>query len=182
MPGTPKIETADQESERASSGPPVWQGHAEPGTPLAAGLEAIAQEDRSFDVGHFLDGAKMAYEMIVTAFADGDRKTLRSLLSKEVFANFDAAITERQQRNETVESSFVGIEKASVVDADVKGRRATVTVRFASELISATRDADGEVIEGDPKRVRDVVDIWTFARDLGSRDPNWQLIATESGQ
>jgi predicted lipid-binding transport protein (Tim44 family) len=179
MPGTPRIEDADtvlREDESA----PAWQGHAEAGTPLAEGLEAIAGLDRDFTPADFLTGARIAYEEIVKSFAAGDRKGLKGLLSPEVFASFDGAITERQQRGETLESSFVGIDKATIVEASTKGRKAMVTVKFVSELISATRDASGEIIDGDPKKVREVVDIWTFMRDAGSRDPNWQLVATES--
>jgi predicted lipid-binding transport protein (Tim44 family) len=181
MPGTPRIEDAegaarDDEDEVA----PVWQGHAEAGTPLAGGLEAIASLDRSFRPADFLAGARIAYEEIVKSFAAGDRKGLKGLLSPEVFSSFDGAITDRQQRGETLESSFVGIDKATIVEASTKGRKAMVTVKFVSQLISSTRDSSGEVIEGDPKKVREVVDIWTFMRDAASRDPNWQLVATES--
>lgn len=179
MPGTPRIEDADT-ALRQDESAPVWQGHAEAGTPLAEGLEAIAGLDRDFTPADFLTGARIAYEEIVKSFAAGDRKGLKGLLSPEVFASFDGAITERQQRGETLESSFVGIDKATIVEASTKGRKAMVTVKFVSELISATRDASGEIIDGDPKKVREVVDIWTFMRDAGSRDPNWQLVATES--
>lgn len=181
LPGTPKIEGAEMphrdDDEEAA---PIWAGHAEEGTPLAAGLEAIAAADSNFTPSDFLAGAKIAYEEIVRSFAAGDRRSLKSLLSPEVFGSFDAAITERQKRKETLESSFVGIEKATIVEAELKDRKAMVTVKFVSELISATRNAEGEVVDGDPKKIREVVDIWTFMRDTGSRDPNWQLIATES--
>lgn len=182
LPGTPKIPGADAPRDDAEPDEvvPVWQGHAEPGTPLAAGIEAIAAADRGFTPDDFLAGAKVAYEEIVRSFAAGDRRTLKSLLSPEVFSSFDGAIAERQKRKETLESSFVGIEKATIVEAELKGRKAVVTVKFVSELITATRNEAGEVIDGDPKKIREVVDIWTFMRDVGSRDPNWQLVATES--
>jgi predicted lipid-binding transport protein (Tim44 family) len=159
---------------------PVWQGHAEPGTPLAEGIEAIAALDPEFSPADFLSGARIAYEEIVKSFAASDRKGLKGLLSPDVYASFDGAITERQKRGEILESSFVGIDKATIVEAVTKGRKAMVTVKFVSQLITSTRDASGEVIDGDPKKVREVVDIWTFMRDAGSRDPNWQLVATES--
>lgn len=183
MPGTPKIEGAGLSSRRdddEAEVAPVWQGHAEPGTPLATALAEIAAADRDFTPASFLAGAKIAYEEIVKAFAAGDTATLKTLLSPDVFASFEAAIADRQKRNETMESSFVGIDKATIVEAALKGRKATATVKFVSELISAIRNASGEVIEGDPKRVREVVDIWTFTREAGSRDPNWLLVATES--
>jgi predicted lipid-binding transport protein (Tim44 family) len=150
------------------------------GSALNTALRQVLSADRSFEPGQFLQGAKAAYEMIVTAFAEGDRKTLKPLLSKDVFDGFNSAIAEREARGETIESTFVGIDKADIVEAGMKGSIAQVTVRLQSELISATRDKDGHVIDGDPNRVSEVVDIWTFARDTTTRDPNWKLVATES--
>ncbi len=148
--------------------------------PLADGLMAVARSDHSFDPEHFIVGARQAYEMIVTAFAEGNRKTLKSLLSKDVFEGFSAALSDRESRGEQIDQSFVGINKADIVEAEVKGGMAHVTVRFASELISATRDREGTVVAGDPKRIKEVIDIWTFARDVTSRDPNWKLVATQA--
>jgi predicted lipid-binding transport protein (Tim44 family) len=150
------------------------------GSTLNEQLTAIVTADPSFDPEPFVTGARAAYEMIVQAFAEGDRKALKPLLSKEVFDGFDAAIADRESRSEKVESTFVGIEKAEIVDAALKGGLAHVTVRFRSELISLTRGKDGSVVEGDANKVVEVVDIWTFARDVASRDPNWKLVATES--
>jgi predicted lipid-binding transport protein (Tim44 family) len=159
-----------------------WQGVAEPGSPVAAGLDAIVAADPEFDAKHFLIGARAAYEMVVTAFAEGDRRTLKNMLSREVYEGFETAITEREGRGETVESRFVAIEKAEITGAELRARTAHVTVRFVSQLVSATRDRSGAVIDGSPDKVTDVTDIWTFARDLSSRDPNWKLVATEAGQ
>lgn len=153
---------------------------AQPGTDLNKGLRAVKDADSSFEPKSFLDGAKMAYEMIVMAFADGDRKTLKNLLSREVFDGFVAAIADRESRSEKVQSSFVGIDKADIVSAEMKGSEAHVTLRIVSELISATRDSAGTVIDGDPETVAEVKDVWTFARDTRSRDPNWKLVATEA--
>lgn len=153
---------------------------AKPGTDLNAGLRAIRNADASFDPKTFVDGAKMAYEMIVLAYADGDRRTLKNLLSREVFDGFVAAIAERETRSEKVQSSFVGIDKADIVSAEMKGNEAYVTLRIVSELISATRDKAGEVIDGDPETVAEVKDVWTFSRDTRSNDPNWKLVATEA--
>ena len=129
-----------------------------------------------------LTGARAAYEMIVTAYATGDRRTLKNLLSREVYEGFDAAIREREARGETTETQFVAIVSADIINAELRGRTAQITVRFVSQLISVTRDKSGAVIEGNPEKVNDVTDIWTFARDLSSSDPNWKLIATEAGQ
>jgi predicted lipid-binding transport protein (Tim44 family) len=155
-------------------------GHAPKDSPLARSLTQLMRADPSFDPGPFLDGAKAAYEMVVMSFAEGDEETLRNLLSSEVFEGFETAIRERDSRGEKVESNLVGINKADIIEADVKNRTAYVTVKFVSELISVTRDADDEVVEGDPKKVREVTDIWTFARDITSKNPNWKLVATES--
>jgi predicted lipid-binding transport protein (Tim44 family) len=150
------------------------------GTPLNAGMRAIRDADPSFEPKSFVDGAKMAYEMIVMAYADGDRRTLKNLLSREVYDGFVAAITEREQRSEKIQSSFVGIDKAEIVNAEMKGSEAHVTLRIVSELISATLDKSGAVIDGDPETVAEVKDVWTFARDTRSKDPNWKLVATEA--
>ncbi|RWO54558.1 Tim44/TimA family putative adaptor protein [Mesorhizobium sp.] len=152
---------------------------AKPDTDLNKGLRAIKDNDPAFDPKTFVDGAKMAYEMIVMAYADGDRKTLKNLLSREVYDGFVAAIGDREAKSEKIQSSFVGIDKADIVSAEMKGSEAHITLRIVSELISATRDKAGAVIDGDPETVAEVKDVWTFARDTRSRDPNWKLVATE---
>ncbi len=154
--------------------------YAKPGTAINKGLRAIKDADASFAPKNFLEGAKTAYEMIVMAFANGDRKTLKNLLSREVYDGFVEAINGREARDEKVQSSFVGISKADIVGAEMKDGEAHVTIRLVSELISATLDKSGEVIDGDPETVAEVKDVWTFARDTRSRDPNWKLVATEA--
>lgn len=150
------------------------------GSALSDGLMAIVRADGTFEPQHFLAGARQAYEMVVTAFAEGDRKTLKQLLAREVYDGFVAAIGEREQRHETVTFNFIGIDKAEIVDASLKGSAAQVKVRFVSSLVSATKNAAGEVVDGDPTHVSEVTDVWTFAREVTSRDPNWKLVATES--
>lgn len=143
-------------------------------------LREIAKVDGSFETTGFMKGAKGAYEMIVTAYAQGDRGTLRNLLSSEVYESFDESITEREKQGETNEFSFVGIMSAEIVDAQLADNAAQIAVKFVSELIGAVRDKDGEVIEGDPKKIRETTDVWTFARDITSPNPNWRLVATEA--
>jgi predicted lipid-binding transport protein (Tim44 family) len=150
------------------------------GTDLNKGLRAIKDAEPGFEPRTFVDGAKLAYEMIVMAYADGDRRTLKNLLSREVYDGFVAAISERESRSEKVQSSFVGIDKAEIVSAEMKGTEAHLTLRIVSELISATLDKGGEVIDGDPETVAEVKDVWTFARDTRTSDPNWKLVATEA--
>ncbi len=150
------------------------------GTPANEGLRRIQDADSTFDIEQFLNGARTAYEMVVTGFADGDRKLLKNLLSPEVYQGFETSINEREARGERVQSSFVGIDNATVVAAELKGREAFVTLRIVSQLISATLGPKGEVVDGDPETVAEVRDVWTFARDTRSRDPNWKLVETES--
>jgi len=162
--------------------PERWKDIAESGSTVAAGLDAIVAADPSFDAKHFITGARAAYEMIVTNFAEGDRRQLRSLLSREVFDGFDAAITEREGRGETAETRFVSIDGSTVTGAELRGRTAQIVVRFVSKLVSSTRDRNGAVIDGNADKVTDVTDVWTFGRDVSSRDPNWKVVATEAGQ
>jgi predicted lipid-binding transport protein (Tim44 family) len=157
-----------------------------PGAEAAArtGLIDIARLDPAFDPETFIRGAKQAYEMIVTAFAEGNRKLLKDLLSRDVYDGFTRAITDRESREEQVDQSFVGIDKADILESEVKSGIASITVRFVSQLISATRDKAGAIINGDPQRIKEVTDIWTFSRDISSAkaraNPNWRLIATQS--
>jgi predicted lipid-binding transport protein (Tim44 family) len=157
-----------------------WKGLAEAGTPVANGLDAIVAADPSFDGRGFVGGARAAYEMIVQAYAKGDRKTLKDLLAKEVYDGFAQAISDREARGETSETTFVSIDKADMIGAEMRGRHAHVTVSFASKLITATRDKAGVVVDGSAEKIADVNDIWTFARETSSRDPKWLLVATES--
>ena len=158
---------------------------AGPDTALANGLTAILKLDPKFDPEQFLRGAKAAYEMIVTAIAEGNRRLLRDLLSADVLDSFGRAIGEREQRGHVIDQSFVGINKADMLEAEVSPKgMASITVRFVSQLISATRDKSGAVIEGDEQRIKDVTDIWTFSRDVSTRDArrnlNWKLVGTQA--
>jgi predicted lipid-binding transport protein (Tim44 family) len=154
--------------------------HSPPGTPLHDALVAMSKAAPGFDPDHFLTGARAAYEMVVTAYADGDRATLKNLLAPDVYEGFVAAISEREGRGHKSELTFVGIEEAKLTGAEFDGRNARLSVRFVAELISVTRDKSGAVVEGDPTEVQTIRDAWTFARDVTSRDPNWKLVATEA--
>jgi predicted lipid-binding transport protein (Tim44 family) len=157
-----------------------WKGVAEPGTPLALGLDAVAAHDTSFDPQHFISGARAAYEMIVLAFANGDRRALKDLLSSEVYESFEAVIRDREKHEQKTETRFVSIDKAELVSAEVRDRSSQLTVRFVSQMISVTRDKTGAIVDGNPEKVTDITDVWTFARDSTSRDPNWKLVGTGS--
>ena len=178
LPGSPERAAASA----TTTSPERWKGVAEPGSEAARGLDEIAKIEPSFDARGFVEGSKAAYEMIVTAFAQGDRKALKGLLSRDVFEGFERAIAERERRGEKAETTFVSIDRAEIAGVEVRSRVAQITVRFLSKLITATRDAGGRVVDGSADAVVDVTDVWTFARTLGTRDPNWQLVATEAGQ
>ncbi len=159
---------------------PVWEGVAEENSLLARMLERMKEIAPEFDARHFLEGAKVAYEMIVTAFARGDTKTLKPLLAPDVYAEFEKAIEERRRQGLEQEFEFVGLDEAKLLRAALNGKVARLTVRFVSRVITVTRDADGNVISGSPDKLATVKDVWTFERDLTSRDPNWRLVSTEA--
>jgi predicted lipid-binding transport protein (Tim44 family) len=146
----------------------------------AQALTAIKSADRRFETAHFLEGAREAYRLIVNAFAARDRDALRPLLNDEVFAAFDTEIRGHEERKETVNYAFIGFSDVRIVHAELKGRMAEITVRFAAQFVSSTTDSGGTVVAGDTKAVRDIADIWTFGRDTRSSDPNWILVATTS--
>lgn len=152
---------------------------AQPGSPLAQALDFIRNEDKSFDARHFLSGAKAAYEMIIKAFAAGERTTLKKLLSPDVYEGFEDAISDREAAGEKVESHFIGFNKADITEAVLKDRTAQITVSFISKLVQATRDSGGTIIDGDPVEVTEVHDVWTFERDISARDPNWRVASTQ---
>jgi predicted lipid-binding transport protein (Tim44 family) len=142
---------------------------------------AIKLADRSFETSHFLTGARKAYEMIVKAYAACDRATLRPLLSDEVYSAFDAVMSAREARNEKVAFSFGGFTNVAITHAEMKARTAEITVEFAAQYTSATTNAAGGVVDGDSQATQNVVDHWTFDRDLNSSDPNWIVVATSGG-
>ncbi len=175
-----KEESAKKVEADAEPKAPIWTGFAEAGSSLAAGFEKLVKSDPAFTPKEFLEGAKLAYEMIVEAFAKGDRPALKNLLSREVFDGFSKAIENRSQAGEKLDFQFVGFEKVDFASAGLVGKRASITVKFASQIISATHDKAGALVDGNPKEVRDVTDLWTFERDVTQKDPNWRVVATET--
>jgi predicted lipid-binding transport protein (Tim44 family) len=161
--------------------PPSAIPAADPGSnPLQAGIARIRSADPQFDPNMFLAGARAAFEMVISAYAKGDTAALRPLLNDEVFQNFSNAIKARQQARETLDTTLVAVTAAEMIEAELQGRNAVVTVKIVSDQINVTRDASGKVVEGDPSVVASVTDLWTFSRSTRSRDPNWMLIATRS--
>ncbi|MFQ5984974.1 MAG: Tim44/TimA family putative adaptor protein [Alphaproteobacteria bacterium] len=143
-------------------------------------LTQIKVADPSFDTDHFLAGASGAFKVVVEAFAAGDTARLRPLLSDGVYESFAKAIEERTAAGHTRETALVAIKEATILDAGLERRVAQITLKFVSEQMNVTRDADGDVIEGDPRAAATVTDIWTFERDTRSRDPNWTLVSTRN--
>lgn len=154
--------------------------HVPDGSPAARALAAMKQAEPGFSVSDFLTGARGAYEMILMAFEKGDLERVRPFLSEDVHDAFAEVVAARKARGLNVTAEFLGIREVSLQDAEfdrVTGE-GEVTVRFASELTSVARNDAGDIVEGDPKEVRRQRDVWTFARRMGSDDPNWQLVAT----
>jgi predicted lipid-binding transport protein (Tim44 family) len=158
---------------------PVWAGFAEEGSALAQGLEVIGAKSPDFTVRSFIQGATAAYEMILEAYAAGNKTALKPLLSKELCDSFSAEIDKRNGLGHSMKFQFVGVKKAEVKRALMNGSKAQIEIDFASEMISATTDKSAAVIDGDDRAIRTVTDRWTFERDVSSRDPNWKLIATD---
>jgi predicted lipid-binding transport protein (Tim44 family) len=144
------------------------------------GLDAIRAADPEFDGVAFLAGAKIAFDMILGAFAAGDANGLKPLLAPEVMQQFGAAIADRQRRNLTLKTTLVGITGLELLDAEMKGPDARVKVKFASQQVNVTQDSEGRIVDGHPNEVATITDIWTFSRPVTARDPNWVLIGTES--
>ena len=177
IPGRSNDEYAEPETVAVESGL-AEDGHND--ETLMGGIADLSAADPNFNVEDFLVGARVAFEMILGAYASGDRGTLENLLSPEVYDNFRSAIDDREAAGQEMEETLVGIRSADIVEAYIDGSDSYVTTKFLSEQVHVLRNSDGDVIEGSPNQVTDVVDFWTFARDTGSNDPNWYLVATRS--
>lgn len=149
-------------------------------TDLREGLEAIMAKDKDFSPKQFIEGGRAAYEMIVVAFAANDKKALKPLLDKDVYDSFVEVMDARQARDETVDFTFVGFNGVTMIDAGLDSNDASIGMHFKSQIISATRNADGDVVEGDEITVQEISDEWTFARSVRARNPNWKLVATNA--
>jgi predicted lipid-binding transport protein (Tim44 family) len=167
----------DAAEQRALAGPARALPSA--ASPAGQALARIRQVDPSFDAAAFLDGAEGAFRMIVTAFAAGDRETLKGLLSPDVYGDFAAAITAREQAGETQRTEVVAMRESTIVEADLRGTYATVGVRFVTDQINITTGQGGILVAGS-EAVTETIDIWSFARDLSAADPTWLLVGTRS--
>jgi predicted lipid-binding transport protein (Tim44 family) len=181
--GAPAPGTSDRPAGPATVTPlpgvrPVAPAAAAGGSALDTAFAQIKSADPNFDPARFVEGARAAFEMIVTAYAQGDVNTLRPLLADDVYDNFAAAIRGRQDAKQTLETTLISLKTAEIIEARMEGRTAFVTVKFVSEQVNVTRNAAGEIVEGDPNRVATVTDVWTFARNTRASDPNWALVQT----
>ena len=167
-------------AETANSSPSPVMAVAS-GEPVAEGLNRIRRADPSFDPSSFLEGVRIAFEMIVNGFAAADRAALLPLLSKEVFQQFATAIDERVAAKETLETRILQLVDSDIVEAELVGSTAQITSKLVSKQINVTRAMDGSIVDGDPENATEKTDYWTFARDTRSTDPNWVLVATSSG-
>lgn len=147
---------------------------------VAAGIAQINSADGNFTHRSFLDGALGAFEIVIEAFAAGDRDRLGDLLDDDVYRPFSRVIDDREEAGHSHETTLVSIDETEIIEAGMNGRTAAVTVRFVTQQINVTRDGDGDVVDGDPTHVATVIDLWTFERDTRSRSPNWKLVATRS--
>lgn len=150
--------------------------------PPAAILAQLKVADPTFDEAGFLGGARAAFEMVVTAFANSDRDTLRPLCNDDVYGNLEGAIRDRERQGHVLDSTLVGMRSVEILEASLERLVAHVTVKFVSEQVNVTRDAQGRIVSGQTNEVVQTTDIWTFARDTRARDPNWLLVATRSPQ
>ncbi|MFK7944854.1 MAG: Tim44/TimA family putative adaptor protein, partial [Paracoccaceae bacterium] len=188
--GPPDIVRRQQQAE-ASAGPvavpdadpyddepldQVPEGSQEP-------LDKIRAVEPGFDLREFTQGARGAYEMILMAYEEGDRSTLQSLLAPDVYKAFESGIKSREEAGLRVEARFIGVREAEVDEIAFEdgSNIADVSIRFVGELITAVRDQENRIVEGDPNEIRRQADVWTFSREMGSSDPNWLLTGTGSG-
>jgi predicted lipid-binding transport protein (Tim44 family) len=154
--------------------------HAPEDGPAAKALAEMKRVEPDFSVGEFLGGARDAYEMILMAFERGTMDEIRDFLAEDVYESFNDVVTQREEQGLTIDAEFVGVRELKIIQAtfdDTTGL-AEITVRFVGELTSVVRDSEGQIVEGKPSEIKRQKDIWTFARSLGTDDPNWQLVAT----
>jgi predicted lipid-binding transport protein (Tim44 family) len=166
--------------DRGRRGEAPLEGEPRPSVRQASGLTQVKIADPSFDEARFVDGARAAFEMILTAFANGDKRQLKALLGGAVYDGFAREIERRDKAGESLETTLVSFILADIVGAAMEGRKARVTVKFLTEQVNVLRDGNGAVIDGDPATVAKITDLWTFGRDTRAPDPNWQLVETRS--
>lgn len=156
--------------------------HVPENSPAAQELAAMKRVEPGFSLTDFVQGARGAYEMIVMAYEQGELGQIEPFLAEDVFESFVAGVAAREDQGLKIEAEFIGVREVTIVDAqfDKDSNRAEITIRFVGELTSVVRDRGGDIVEGSPTEVKRQKDVWTFARIMGSDDPNWQLVATDA--
>lgn len=145
---------------------------------VADGIAAIKAKDPQFSASNFLQGAKMAFEMVFDAFAKGDKQTLSMLLSPEIYGHFTDDLAARDKQEHKTETTLLSVKAREISDATLDKNSARITVRFDSEQVTLVRDANGAIVEGDPSATHHAEDEWVFERDVTSKNPNWKIIET----
>lgn len=143
-------------------------------------LTKIRGLDPSFDAGLFIENASDAYEIILRCFSEHDRKTLKPLVSAEVYQGFDQVMKSREQEGHSLRTEIIAIDRAEIADVELEGSVARITISFEASLASALTDSAGEVLEGGLENINNNKDLWSFERDLKKKTPIWVLVATES--
>jgi predicted lipid-binding transport protein (Tim44 family) len=156
--------------------------HVPEGSESAAALAEMKKAEPGFSVGEFIGGARGAYEMILMGFERGDMEDLRDFLAEDVFDAFNGVVESRAAQGLSIEAEFIGVRETALIEAafDPNSGLAEVTLRFVGEMTSVVKNAEGDIVEGSAKDVKRQKDVWTFARTMGSSDPNWQLVATDA--
>lgn len=160
--------------------PPVDPFEGVEDTAVRSGLEAIARADRNFNYEGFKEGATAAYEMILEGFWKGERTAYEPYVSSDISADFNSALDQRQIDGVTVENRLIDIDQVEAVDAQLEGKTADITIAFTANIVAVTRNGEGEVVDGSLSDTYQTRDLWTFSRKVGSKDPNWLVVATES--
>ncbi len=169
--------TLPRATEAAQASAPVANRNIDPRA--EQGLRSVIAGEAGFDVAQFLNGAQAAYRMTLEAFWKGDEDALADLVERDVLAAFAEAIEQRREAGQTLDNRLIRVDSAKIVDAQVEGREARITVRFDADIAAVTRDAEGHVIAGSLSDAVETHDVWTFARTLKSGDPNWKLVDTD---
>lgn len=154
--------------------------HVDENSPAAHALADMKRAEPSFALSEFIQGARGAYEMILMGFERGELEDIRPFLAEDVFETFEEVVAAREEQGLTIEANFVGVRETGVEDAtfDAASGIGEITMRFVGELTVAVRDANGDIVEGSLTNVKKQRDVWTFGRNMGADDPNWQLVAT----
>lgn len=184
----PRSDVADKQSDKGRPNLEVIEGgidldiadHIDIKSSSGRALAKMKSKEPDFSVTEFLSGARGAYEMLLMAFENGDKETLKSFLSDDVYTSFADVIETRESEGLKIDARFIGVRemKLTAAEFDDESNEGEVTIKFVGELTSVVRDTDGNVVEGNPDEVKRQKDVWSFARIMGSNNPNWQLVST----